>query len=572
MEVFEREGDPAFATVATWDLDYVPPLLVYDLDGNGYSDIVLPGMNTVHWNRGDWRFEAATLLDKPAKSRGDVTAAVLADFTGDGHVDLLAGARGEFLQLYEGAAQGKFPGAPRTVEATGKPLPNPQVLTAGDIDGDGDIDVWVAQYKMPYLGGALPQPYFDARDGYPSYLLVNTGTGRFDDASAAIAMGTKRYRRVLSGSLVDLDDDRDLDLLSVSDFAGLDVYSNDGKGRFRDVSAEAIEDGAGFGMGHSLADYDLDGRLDVYMIGMSSTTARRLDFMGAGREDFARHEEMRAQMTFGNRMLLGTGTQRLIAPAFKHSVARSGWSWGTSSLDFDNDGDIDIFVANGFRSGSSAKDYCTRFWTHDIYTSALPDPARNVFFANNLSRIGNEWSWNGFEHNVLYMSLDGRDFTNVGFLMGVADEIDGRAVVADDLDLDGRVDLIVVEHDFAAGKTTPRLHLLRNQWPQENNWIGVSLAEHGNGISPLGARVTVELDGARRVARVVTGDSFSSQHAHQKHFGLGSLSEVSAIEVEWVGGRVRRIESPTINQYHFIEPPSGAAGDSAVPTPAASFG
>ena len=120
-------------------------------------------------------------------------------------------------------------------------------------------------------------------DGHPAYLLINDGTGRFTDQTAAFGLAPKRHRRTYSASFVDLDEDRDLDLMVVSDFAGLDLYRNNGKGQFTDITDSLGANHYSFGMSHALADFDQDQKLDIYMVGMGSTTARRLESLGLGR-------------------------------------------------------------------------------------------------------------------------------------------------------------------------------------------------------------------------------------------------------------------------------------------------
>jgi hypothetical protein len=304
--------------------DVIPPVLVYDLDRDGLSDLVLPSYNLLCHNLGNWQFEKKKLLENPPAET--VMAGVLGDFTGDGNVDLLCAARSQPL-MYAGDKQGRFLTPPKIVDCVGDAVSEPSVLTAGDVDLDGDLDVWFAQYKRPYVMGQMPTPYFDAKDGFASFLLLNDGDGRFQDATVARGLEANRLRRTYSGSLVDLDEDGDLDLVTASDFAGLDLYLNDGRGFFQDVTQTHVDHRHAFGMGLTFADYNRDGKLDFYMSGMSSTTARRLERLGLGRDEFAQHQEKRSAMGYGNRMYLSAEQDFQQAP-FNDQVARSGWSWG----------------------------------------------------------------------------------------------------------------------------------------------------------------------------------------------------------------------------------------------------
>ncbi len=551
VTVLCRQALPIFEEAAVLDvrLKSRSPLIAHDVDGDGLSELLSPAENVLFWNRGDFQFDPTQLFDFPPG--GPSLAGVMADFTGDGRPDFLGSNRSGTVFLYTAEENGRFPERPRIV-LTAEDLHEPTVITAGDIDADGDLDVWIGQYKSPYSGGQMPTPYFDANDGYPAYLLRNDGNGSFQDITESGGLSGKRNRRTYSASLVDLDGDLDLDLVVVSDFSGVDVYTNDGTGKFRDVTDTRINNRHAFGMSLSFSDYNSDAKLDFFMTGMSSTTAKRLHAMGLGQEKFQEYQSIRPEMGYGNRLYLAEGEEFHQAP-FNDQVARTGWSWGSTSFDFDNDGDRDLFVANGHKSQRTAKDYCTDFWCHDIYTgSSNEDQELGEFFkmTSALNFRVKGVSWNGFEHNKLLMNQGGKGFLEIGFLAGVASEFDSRNVISDDFNGDGRVDLLVLYR--APINRSPSVHVLQNKNVSNANWIGVRL--DGTSRSGLGARVTVKTPSQTHVAAVVSGDSYVSQHASAVHFGLGSSTQVQQIEINWPDGAFVRIPSPEINRYHRIQP------------------
>ena len=166
----------------------------------------------------------------------------------------------------------------------------------------------------------MPTPFHDANDGFPDFLLMNDGAGMFSDGTEQAGLAAKRNRRTFSASLLDMDGDRHLDLVVVADFSGLDYYRNRGDGTFEDVTESRVDERHGFGMSHTFGDYDGDGRVDLYMVGMSSTTARRLDALGLAREGFDEYTSMRAPMSYGNRLYVSRG-DRLEQPAFAATAA-----------------------------------------------------------------------------------------------------------------------------------------------------------------------------------------------------------------------------------------------------------
>jgi len=553
LRMLTRTGPPAFKQILGFGikngkkLSRLHPILVYDLDKDGYPEVVMIGGGRVLWNHGTRGFD-----DEPLVAHGYLLTetGVIADLNGDANPDLMSTrARGDMV-VYLGNDEGRFTSEPIVTPEFELPLRAPSTLTVGDIDGDRDLDVWLGQYKRAYDEGQMPSPYYDANDGYPGYLLVNDGSAHFSDGTVEAGLAERRFRRSYAASFVDLDDDDDLDLLVVSDFSGIDLHHNDGAGQFSDANHTLDSDRHLFGMSSSFGDFNMDGRLDFFVAGMASTTARRLEALGLGRDDRPDMQEMRMRMAFGNRMYLAAdgGWQE---PEFRDQVARTGWTWGTTAFDFDNDGDSDIFAANGHESGESTKDYCTNFWTHDIFDGqSEPDPALNSMFGEMIEGFaeGNE-SWDGYQKNNLLMNINGKGFVNIAFLMGLADEFDSRAALSADLDLDGRVDVIVVEDRGDYGQ---KLHIYRNQIETDGHWIVIQLREEGGGLSPVGASVTVRTADRIHVGRVVVGETLMGQHPTTLHFGLAGSEQVDSIEVQWIGGVRRIIENPEVDRYHLI--------------------
>jgi len=543
----------------------IDPVLVYDLDGDGRPDIALPSLNTLLLNRstpGHVSFIATDLCAFPIghtsmESGPYVTAAVIADFNGDGLPDLLECGPGMPPVLFLGSGTGTFRGV-------GEPMTNlpaadfqlPMSITAGDILGNGRPDVWIGQYRRPYVDGNLPSPYWDANDGYPSFLLMNDGRGHLLDATPGSGLDGKRMRRNYSSTLFDLTGNGHLDLLTVNDFSGVDFFAGDGHGHFEDRTEREIDHRSSFGMSHAIADFDGDGVLDLFISGMGSTTARRLEQMKLGRSEFPEQSKMRMPMAYGNRLLLGRADHTYQQAPYNDLLARTGWSWGCAPIDTDNGGRLDIYLSNGNLSRATAKDYCTRYWTQDIYMGgSAPSAEWNSFFQLEDRRL-NGYSWNPFEHKALLMNEGGGVFRDTAYLMNVGFEYDGREVVAADFDGDGHTDLLEVEYRPATQDglpVRPVLHVYRNLMIDHHHWLEISVPDAVH-RSPLGATVTVMAGGWSRIAALVAGDGFRIQHPPSAHFGLGDTSRVDAITVRWADGLERTIAAPPSDAQIIVRP------------------
>ena len=523
------------------------PIMVYDLDGDGLNEIVTGGCNLIYKNEGEGKYSKKDFLRNPIIRPAE--AGLLADLNGDGNVDFIGGNSVDgSLLLFLGDKKG-FNKAP--IKFNIPPLQGLHALSAADIDGDNDLDLFVGQWKAPYIGGSMPTPYYDANDGYPDYLLRNDGNNIFIDITDQSGLAKKRDRRTFSASLVDLNFDTHPDLVVVADFSGLDFYINDGKGNFTDKTADFGDEKYAFGMSHTFGDWDGDGIQDLCLVGMSSTTARRLDGLGITKPGYEKYSLMRAPMTYGNRLYTRDSKGNFTQPKFTASAARSGWSWGCTATDFDLDGDTDLYVVNGHISGNSAKDYCTRFWCHDLYTgNSKPNTVLDDLFQTELlSGLGKDFSWNGFEHNAMYLNQSGKDFLNAGFLLGSAFEYDSRSVLATDMDENGTQDLIVVEYN--AKTMSQRLHIYKNTIDSDNSWIGINLADNQY-TSPIGSVITARSQSRNWSKIIVNGDGFTSQGPSRAHFGLGKIKELSEIEVVWPNGKKTILKNPKINQYHQV--------------------
>ena len=527
-------------------------VLVEDLNADGLSDIVFPKSNKIYYNEGDFKFRESHLTTFAIRSR--TTAAILVDLDLDGNIEyVVASHEAPYLFAYTYNVDTEtFDGKPFGIWKSESPLII-AMLAAGDLTGDGYPELYLGPSTPAYEGGKMPTPYFDANDGNPAYLLRNTGGLRYEDISDQTDMAAKRGRRAYVASMLDLNNDQRMDMVVTSDFSGIDFYENTG-GTLKDRTNDWIDNRSLFGMSQTFADFNRDGHMDLLAVGMSSTTARRLEQMGLGRTEFPDHQTMRMRIAYGNRLYYGNGKGDFRQNEHSENIARSGWSWGSSSLDFNNDSYPDMFISNGFLSKGTARDYCTNFWTHDIYeeknvTTSQISKYFNTFGPKALVG-GNKMGWNPYEKDHLYLNLSGEGFVNVAYLFGVSNGGDGRAVIGEDFDNDGRVDLLLVEQDSI--NASERVYFYKNRLPSAGrNWIGFDLnSSKGNAL--IGTRVRLIGEGYETERVYTLGEAYSGQTPSKIHFGLGKFKTIKRVEAIWPDGSKTVLPKPEPNRYHAI--------------------
>jgi len=537
---------------ASGETPFADPVVVTDFLGDGQPDFVWVGA-------GQWlqfRDDAArwTPLKQWPKER--IWAAAIVDVDRDGWDELLLAGR-EGLRMLRRRPGQPWEGPGQIIWRAPEPLLHPQVLAVGDVDGDGWPDVWLGQYKLPYLGGQFPTPYFDANDGFPSYLLIHpgakdpSGKSTWRDATLESGLGEKRFRRTYSASWIDLTGDGALDWVGVSDFAGVDVFLNDGQGKFEDVTAQLQDTRHLFGMGHVVGDFLGENRPSIFVLGMDSAVARRLDRLGLGRPDHPEHTAKRAAMTLGNRLYRATsnGLDWVKAP----DLERAGWAWGVTAVDLANRGVLDFFVANGHETRASTRDYERHFWGHDIYVAgSRQDPLKDAFFRSEAGRrAAVQGSYGGWYHQALFWNQDGTRFAEMAWVLGLSWSADGRQVVADDWNGDGRMDLVLsTQEDWPVARQ--RVVLWENQMPRTGHWIGFRFPEGTGPRSPLNARVEIQTPSGKRSAWIVCGDSFRTQHRQQVHFGLGQVDRVESVRIHWAHGDPTELGAVEVDRWHAI--------------------
>ena len=552
-EWLSRSGEPIFQQLVHRELmphsqtRFIDPLIVTDFDGNGRSDLLFSGCNVLYSGieGGGLKSESFVQGTPPV-----VYTSAYADLDGDGMRDYVVVDR-EAVLVFSGGSERRDARIAWKAPST---LFNPSALTLGDVDSDGDLDLWLVQYKMPYVAGQMPTPFYDANDGFPSYLLVNDGAGAFSDGTQTAGLAPKRFRRTYSASFVDVDGDADLDLVNVSDFAGVDLYLNDGSGHFQDVTTSWISESHGFGMAHAFGDFNADGDLDVLMIGMNSSVADRLDALSLWPAESGMDAAFRRRMAFGNRLYL-RDDQGLEETSLGHGIARAGWAWGASSFDFDNDGDLDVYIANGHKTRASVRDYEEQFWCHDIFLgSSEEDSSLELFFRKKGTDLyGAGFSYGGYQRNAFYMNLDGREFIEVAHLLGVAADDDGRNVICEDLDLDGLLDVVVTSSEVWP-KSRQTFRLYQNLLDSGTNWVGFRLPVQLGGKSLQGAELRLKAGGREFVRVVATGDGYRTQSAGLFHFGLGQLAKFDELTVRTSAGEPFRFGPMELGRYHTLAP------------------
>ncbi|MEE2777226.1 MAG: VCBS repeat-containing protein [Acidobacteriota bacterium] len=326
---------------------------VADVDGDGLEDLFLAEQGGLP-NRLFVQSAIGTFDDRSSEAGIDFLERTLAglfvDLDNDGDQDLVLSHRPAVLIL-ENDGNGRF----QDVRFVAGAIPDSHSVSAADFDLDGDLDLYVCAYRRApnERGLASPVPYHDANNGGRNALLRNDGGFQFTDVTAETGLDANNRRFSLAAAWEDFDNDGDPDLYVANDYGRNNLYRNDAKAggqlRFTDIAAQAGVEDVSSGMSVSWADYDRDGRMDVYVGNMFSAAGNRITYQrkfDALRRRAGPLAEVQ-RMTRGNSLFRNAGPATFHDRSEAEAVTMGRWSWSSLFADINNDGWEDLVIANG---------------------------------------------------------------------------------------------------------------------------------------------------------------------------------------------------------------------------------
>ena len=508
---------------------------IVDFDHDGWPDIYVTdsaegSRNRLYRNMHDGTFKDVAgelgIANVNQPGTGVSMGAVWGDYDNDGYEDLFLIKWGH-PELFHND-HGK--GFTRVSEqASLPPWINANTALWFDYDGDGLLDLFVGGYypedvDLWHLKSTrmMPDSFEYAKNGGRKYLFHNLGNGKFEELSAKVGIDSRRW--ALASSAADLRGTGHPDLFVANDYGVSELYLNDGK-RFHEAGEQT---GVGFapksGMSVSFGDVFNQGQYAVYVSNIS--------------EDGA--------LIQGNNLWVPKeGTQ---GAAIKYEnlardmgVELGGWSFGAQFGDLNNDGNLDLYVTNGYVSLDPKRSY----W-YDFTKIA----------GGNSSIIGDAKDWpavdgrshSGYQQKHVWMNDGAGRFVDVAQAVGATDTHDGRAVVFADLWNRGVLDVVV------ANQRGPLL-LYKNTVSPDNQWIEFELEGTKSNRSAIGAHITLSWNDKTQIQEISGGSGFSAQNDRRLHFGLGRNAQIKSAVVHWPSGKLQTLDRLLPDKLYKIEEP-----------------
>ena len=375
----------------------------------------------------------------------------------------------------------------------------------GDYDRDGSVDLYVANYvaldkKTTPRRGTTIHCQYKGMDvlcgprglpGEPDVLYRNNSDGTFKDVTQSAKIDDPGYYG-FGVIFSDVNNDDWPDIYVANDSTPNFLFRNNGDGTFSEVALEAgvafSQDGRPqAGMGVDAADYNNDGYFDIFVTNFSEDT---------------------------NTLYQNNGDETFDIVTFSAGLGQSSLpylGWGTGLVDLDNDGDLDIFIANGH-----------------IY----PEIDQFAFASTFLER------------NQLYQNQGNGRFLELTEELGggLLTRKSARGAAFSDYDNDGDVDILVINLD-------DRPSLLRNEGENRNHWVTLRLVGRKSNRDAAGARITAEVGDRTQTTEVRCGGSYLSHNDSRVHFGLGQETHVKRLEIRWPSGLVENFRDIQGDQF-----------------------
>lgn len=511
---------------------------IADFNRNGFPDIYLTSSdfgsnNALYMNLGDGTFidvaEAMGVADLNVSGLGASMGSVWGDYNNNGYEDLFVYRWGKpELFRNEGGT-----GFTRVSDEAGLPDHiNANTAFWFDYNNNGYLDLFIGGYYHEDVNlfdltdtRMMPDSYEYATNGGLNYLFENQGDGTFVDVSEKVGLHETR-RWTLAAAAADINDSGFQDIVLANDYGVDEIFINRAGEYFFNTGQEA---GLGFvpksGMSVDFGDLLNQGQYAIYITNISEAGV----------------------LMQGNNLWVPSRRSTDEIPRYRNIAGNMGveigeWGYAGKFIDFNNDGYLDIYVANGYVSDEPDTDY----W-YD-YARVVGGNRNVIIDANNWPAMEGR-TFSGYQTNKIWINDGAGRFREVARSVGGALTKDSRSIAFADFTGNGSLDIVV------ANQNQP-VTIYRNHTSREHNWIGFDLQGVRSNRSAIGATLFLHWDGKVTKKHVSGGEAFSSQNQRQVHFGTGLASEVEKVEIRWPSGHVQIIEYPDMNRYHQVTEPT----------------
>jgi enediyne biosynthesis protein E4 len=555
---------------------------VGDMDGDGRPDLyfcAIDGTNALYRNLGGWRFEDVTERAGVGLPGVRSTGAMFADVNGNGHLDLLVSTLGQGVFCFRNDGTGRFRDV--TLESGLAAKSGSMTLAMGDVDGDGALDLYVANYgalsilraggraEMRLVDGqwVVTGPYADRlrfvdgrleEVGEADVLYRNDGRGRFE----AVRWGGETFLDAsgnpqeepldfgLTAQIRDITGNGLPDIYVCNDFQTVDrIWLNQGGGRFRALPRVAMRKQSFSSMGVDFGDLDRDGHLDFFVSEMMSRghELRMRQILGMGLPSMGPGLIENRPMAPRNTLFRSWGDGEFVELANYAGVAESDWTWQPVFLDVDLDGYEDILVGTGMAHDVQDRDVLQRIQAMGRLT---PEQSRtNLLLYPPL-----------LSPNVAYRNRGDLTFEDLSEEWGFsATEISHGFALAD-LDGDGDLDLVInclnaPPRLYRNNSGAPRVAVRLEGLPPNTHGIGAVIRLHGGPV-PV------------QVQEILAGGRYLSGDETIRVFAAGPVTNGLSLEVRWRSGRVSFVRGVQPNRLYVVrEPKEAAAPPARLPDP-----